>query len=83
MDQTCLVVPVTPGKTDDARDFMQELEGPRKRDYGQALRRLGITKEVWYLALTPGGDQFVAYIESADFDRALSLLAGSQEEFEV
>jgi Family of unknown function (DUF6176) len=82
MDQTCLVVPIIPGKTDDARDFMQELEGQRKPDYGQALRRLGITKEVWYLAHTPGGDLFVAYIESADFGRALSLLSGSQEEFE-
>jgi hypothetical protein len=47
------------------------------------LRRLGITKEVWYLAHTPGGDQLVAYIESAGFGRALSVLSESQEEFEV
>jgi hypothetical protein len=83
MDQTCLVVPIIPGKTEDARNFMRELEGQRKPGYDQSVRRLGITKEVWHLAHTPGGDQFVAYIESADFGRALSLLSGSQEEFEV
>lgn len=26
MDQICLVVPVLPGRTADARDFMRELE---------------------------------------------------------
>jgi hypothetical protein len=61
MDQICLVVPITPGKAEDARDFMPELEGQRKPDYGRSERRIGITKEAWYLARTPGGDQFVAY----------------------
>jgi hypothetical protein len=83
MDQTCLVVPIIHGKTDDARHFMQELEGQRKPDYDRALRRIGISKEVWYLAHAPGGDQLIAYIESADFGRTLSLLSGSQQEFEV
>ena len=33
MDQICLVVPVIPGRTPDARDFMRELEAGRKPDY--------------------------------------------------
>jgi len=65
MDQVCLVVPITAGKTDDARDFMRELEGKRKPDYDRSERRIGVTKEVWYLARTPAGDQFVAYVEAA------------------
>jgi hypothetical protein len=83
MDQICLVVPIKPGMTDDARDFMRELEGPRKPDYDQSERRIGITKEVWYLARTSSGDQFVAYMESADFGRALSLFSGSHDEFDM
>ena len=67
MDQICLVVPITDGKTDDARDFMRELEGKRKPDYDRSERRIGVTKEVWYLARTPAGDQFVAYVEAEDF----------------
>jgi hypothetical protein len=73
MDQICLVVPIMAGKTAEARDFMRELEEKHKPGYDQSERRIGITKEVWYLAHTPAGDQFVAYMESPDFGRALSL----------
>ena len=38
---------------------------------------------MWYLALTPVGDQFVAYVEAEDFAGALSLFSGSQEEFDL
>jgi hypothetical protein len=47
MDQICLVVPITPGKTQDARDFMRELEEKRKPDYDRSELRIGITKEAW------------------------------------
>jgi Family of unknown function (DUF6176) len=83
MDQICLVVPITPGKTADARDFMRELEELRKPDYDRSERRIGITKEAWYLARTSGGDQFVTYMESPDFGQALSLFSGSQDEFDL
>jgi hypothetical protein len=33
MDQICLVIPILAGKSDDARDFMRELEQSRKADY--------------------------------------------------
>ena len=81
MDQICLIVPITAGKTDDARDFMRELEDKRKPDYDRSERRICVTKEVWYLARTPAGDQFVAYAE--DFAGALSLFSPSQEEFDL
>ena len=83
MDQICLVVPISPSKTEDARDFMRELDGKRKPDYDRSEQRIGITKEVWYLAHTPGGDQLVAYMESRDFGRALSLFSESQDEFDL
>ena len=83
MNQICLVIPITPGKSDDARDFMRELEHQRKAVYDQSERRIGITKEVWYLARTPGGDQFVAYMETADFGKALSLFSASRDEFDM
>ena len=64
MDQICLVVPVLPGRTPDARDFMRELEGDRNAGYQHSERRIGIVKEVWYLARTPAGDQLVGYMEA-------------------
>ena len=83
MNQICLVIPITPGKSEDARNFMRELEDERKADYDQSERRIGITKEVWYLASAPGGDQFVAYMETADFGKALSLFSASRDEFDM
>jgi hypothetical protein len=83
MDQICLVLPILPGKTDDARAFQHELDTTRKADYDRSERSIGITKEVWYLAALPGGDHLVAYMESGDFARALQLFVDSDEEFDV
>ena len=83
MDQICLVVPILPGRTADARDFMRELEASRTADYQLSEQRIGIVKEVWYLAQTPAGDQLVAYMESPDFPRALSMFSRSHDEFDL
>jgi hypothetical protein len=83
MDQICLVLPILPGRTGDARDFMRELEGDRNADYRHSEQRIGILKEAWYLARTPAGDQLVAYMESPDFAKALSLFSQSRDEFDL
>ena len=83
MDQICLVVPVLPGRTADARDFMRQLEADRKADYQHSERRIGIVKEVWYLARTPAGDQLVGYMESPDFPTALSMFSQSRDDFDL
>jgi hypothetical protein len=83
MDQICLVIPVAPGKRDDARAFFRELEEQRKADYDRSEHRIGITKEVWHLAPLGGGDALVAYIESNNFTHALKLFVESQDEFDL
>ena len=82
MDQVCLVVPVLPGRTADARDFMRELEASRNADYQASEQRIGIVKEAWYLARTPAGDQLVAYLESPDVPAAFSARSRSHDEFD-
>jgi hypothetical protein len=83
MDQICLVLPILPGKTESARDFQRELDGPRKADYDNSERRIGINKEVWYVAATPAGEQLVAYMESPDFNKALGAFVESRDEFDM
>ena len=83
MDQICLIVPVLPGKTADARDFMRELEADRNAGYQASEQRIGIVKEAWYLARTPAGDQLVAYMESPDFPKALAAFSQSNDEFDL
>jgi hypothetical protein len=83
LDQICLALPILPGKTEAARQFQRELDTDRKADYDRSERRVGITKEVWNLASLPSGDHLAAYLESADFNRALQLFAQSQDEFDL
>lgn len=83
MDQICLALPVLPGKSEAARAFLGELDTTRQRDYDTSERRIGITKEVWYLAALPAGDHLIGYMESADFGRALGMFSASREEFDV
>jgi hypothetical protein len=83
MDHVCLVMPVLPGKGADARAFMQELETQRKNDYDASERRIGISKELWYLASLPGGEQLVGYMEAEDFQKAAAQFFASQDEFDL
>jgi hypothetical protein len=83
MEQVCLVIPVQPGRANDAREFMRELEASRKDQYARSEERIGITKEVWFLAGVGGGDAMVAYMETDDFANALGLFSRSEDEFDV
>jgi hypothetical protein len=83
VEQVCLVIPVQPGRSNDAREFMQELEASRKAQYARSEERIGITKEVWFLAGVGGGDAMVAYMETNDFANALGLFSQSQDEFDM
>jgi len=83
MDHVCLVMPILPGKTDDARAFMRDLDGPRKSEFDQSERRIGIGKELWYLATLPRGDQLIGYMEAADFNQAVGQFSASQVPFDL
>jgi hypothetical protein len=83
MEQICLVLPVQPGRADDAREFMRELEASRKGDYARSEERIGITKEVWFLAESAGSETLVAYMETGDFANALALFSQSSDEFDM
>ena len=62
---------------------MRELDGPRKGEFDQSERRIGIGKELWYLASLPGGDQLVGYMEAADFTHAVGQFSASQDAFDL
>ena len=83
MDHICVVFPLLPGKTEEARAFQRELDTARKAEYDRSERAIGITKEHWFIASVPSGDQLVVYMESADFTRALGMFSQSQEPFDV
>lgn len=83
MDRVCLVLPILPEKTAEARAFQEELDGPRKPEYAASERTIGIDKEVWFIASAPTGDQLVAYMESPDFNKSLGMFVQSREDFDM
>ena len=83
MDHICLALPVLPGKTTDARTFMQQLDGSRRTEFDRSERRIGISKELWYLAQLPSGDHLIGYMESAEFKRAFQMFVGSKDPFDL
>ena len=48
-------MPILSGKTPAARGFIQEVLGPRKREYDDLQRRQGVTQERYYLQSSPRG----------------------------
>ncbi len=83
MDQVCAVFPVLPSKSGAARDFMRQLDTERKAEFDRSERRIGITKEVWFLAQVPAGDVLVGYMESKDFNNAIGMFSQSQDVFDI
>src|SRR5262249_33689916 len=68
--------------TEDARAFMQELQG-RRDEYQAILKAGGITRELRFLARIPSGDAFVSFLESPDLDAGLAAFVESREEFDM
>jgi hypothetical protein len=83
MDHICLALPLLPNKTDQARSFLRQLDGGRRQDFDRSERRIGITKELWYLATLPSGDHLIGYMEAVDFNRALEAFVGSRDAFDM
>src|SRR5215469_3081060 len=81
--QVCFALPVIAEKTEVAREFMRELDGPRKAEFDRSERRIGIVKECWFLQHMPQGDILIGYMESPDFAKGLQLFAQSRDEFDV
>ena len=82
MEQIGFALPVISGKSDDARRFFTELESARKAEYSASERRIGVSKELWFLQATPMGDLLVAYIESPNAAAALQMFSQSQDAFD-
>jgi hypothetical protein len=76
-------MPILPGKTADARAFLRDLDGPRKAEFDKSEQRIGITKELWYLATLSTGDQLVGYMEANNFGEAVAQFSASTDPFDL
>ena len=75
------IAPIRPGRVEEWRGFVAELQGSRRIEWVQSQRRRGITRQVISLS---HGDVIAAviYTESADPGEARRLLAESGDPFD-
>jgi hypothetical protein len=83
MERMCLTIPVRPGRRDELVEFMREVEGPRHDELGTTERRIGITREVFFLSAGADHDLLVMYLEGESVGDSLGAFIGSREPFDV
>ena len=82
MDQALFALPILPGKTEAARAFLHEQNGPRKQELIACGQSVGVSKEVWAIQQTAQGDFFVVYMAGDNIAEAFQQLAASQSDFD-
>ena len=55
----------------------------RRAEFDASERRIGITKEVWYLAKLPTGDHVIGHMEAQDFNQAFQSFVASRDSFDL
>jgi hypothetical protein len=83
VERVCWVAPILQGKVEAARAFYEEMEGSRRPELELAEQRLGISKEVVFLAELPAGPALVLYMESDSLDQSVSTSAASSHDFDL
>jgi len=83
MDHIGMAIAVLPGKTETARRFFNQLDTDKRAEFDRSERRIGITKELWYLAKLPAGEHLIGYMEAADFNAAFQAFIASRDPFDL
>ena len=81
MAQLALALPCLPGGGDTLRAMGEECRGPRRSEFEDFHRRMGLTSETWYLQQSPRGELFILTLEG-DPIGAIQKLATSNEPFD-
>jgi DNA polymerase III epsilon subunit-like protein len=74
--------PILPGKLDEWKSLIQEMNGPRMEEYRKSRERMGLTREVVSHMETPQGDFVALFQEGEDVSKAFQALAASNEPYD-
>jgi hypothetical protein len=72
--------PILPGKTPEWRKFIDELNGPRRAEFVESRRRVGV-QERTFLQSTPMGDLVIVTLEGEDPQRSFGQMAQATDAF--
>lgn len=83
MASMSMALPVKPGKREALKAFCKTTTGEKLADFEASERRVGLTREAWYLNQTPMGDLAIVWVEGSDPIEALVNFVKSREPFDV
>ena len=75
-------VPIAPGKLKTWKRMVEEIKGPRKKEYQASRKKAGITHEHVWLQHTPQGDFVVVSVVGKDAPNMMERLAASKGAFD-
>ena len=76
-----IALPCLPGGADRLRALAGELSGPRRAEFDDFHRRVGLAGERWYIQQTPQGELLILALDG-DPAGALARLAQSDHPFD-
>lgn len=83
MATIAMAVPIIPKKLSSWRKTIEELRGPRRKDFDAARRRQGCTWEKAWLQETPQGPLEILVLECDNPGALFQEVATSEEPFDV
>jgi hypothetical protein len=72
--------PILPGKTEEWRQFIAELNGPRHAEFVESRKRVG-AQERTFLQPTPMGDLVIVTLEAEDPAKSFGQFVSSTDAF--
>jgi hypothetical protein len=76
-------VPIVPGKLESWKSMVDEIKGPRRKEYKASRKKAGISHEHVWLQHTPQGDMVIVSVVGKDASKMLEKFAASKEPFDV
>jgi hypothetical protein len=83
METLAFIFPLTPGKTEEWRNWGDEILEWRRSEYQAFRRRLGLSAQRMYHQRTPRGDRAIIYLEGDDLKLTFQELRTAQDPFAV
>jgi hypothetical protein len=80
MAMLAVAFPILPGKTDEWRSWMEELNGSRRQEFVESRRRAGV-RERTFLQPTPMGDLVIVTLEGDDPAGSFGRMMGDTDAF--
>ena len=82
MASLAIALPCLPGGADKLRALARECSGPRRPEFDDFHRRVGLSGERWFLQQTPQGELLILTLEG-DPAGALAKLGASDHPFDI